>query len=332
MQEFLDYLRGGIQSCGLSGRHVLLGVSGGPDSVALLLGLLRLRNEHSLTIIAAHLNHRLRSSQADDDEQWVRELTDLLKVPLVVARHNVQQAATAEQRGLEETARRMRYDFLARAAQDHSCLHIVVAHNADDQAETVLHHILRGTGLAGLRGMPWLRPVNGDLVLARPLLETPRVQIEMWLAQNSQTTRHDSSNDDACFTRNRIRRELMPLLQTNFNPQIEAALRRLALQAAETEATLQCVAEQILSTAVVDRTPRCCRLNCDKLAGWPRHLIRVCMLLLWKQQNWPRRSMGFAAWNRLADVVVDGGRASLPSGFDAQRRNALLCVHLRDRP
>lgn len=309
---------------GLPGEPVLVAVSGGADSVALLRGLVNLREELRLRLVAAHFNHRWRGVESDADAAWVAAFCDSFGVDLVLGQRAETQSVPTTAR--EETARRQRYRFLEEAAITQGCTRIAVAHTADDQTETVLHHILRGTGLSGLRGMQPVRELPSGVRLVRPLLHTTRAEIVVFLAELGQDYRTDRSNDDVSLTRNRIRHALLPLLRSDYNPQVDEALRRLAQQAAEAEAALATAAELLLSQGLLESTPAVCRLNLIPLRSQPRHLIRQCLVHLWIRQHWPRQAMGFPEWDRLAELVQHGGTAMLPERIEASVRGELLVL------
>jgi tRNA(Ile)-lysidine synthase len=233
-------------------RTLVVGLSGGPDSVCLLdaLALMVERGDVDIALHAAHLNHSLRGADSDADEQLAREMADARNVPITVERRDI-GAAQAESGGsLEEVARSERYDFLAGVAQEVGAGAVAVGHNADDQAETVLHRIVRGAGLKGLRGIPLSRLIgDGSAVrVVRPLLRSTRKAIVAHLAERGVAFREDASNRDAAFTRNKIRHELLPLLKAEYNPSVGEALRRLARSADDAFELLLDVAH----TAVVD--------------------------------------------------------------------------------
>lgn len=211
---------------------VLLGVSGGADSVALLLALRGVGAE----VHAAHLDHALRP-ESGADAQWVSELCERLGVPCQVGR--VEVAKVAQKRGwnLEDAARRLRYDFLSRAAKAAGCRLILTAHTRRDQAETVLTELLRGEGQ--VRGIP---PQRGPV--ERPWLEVGREELEDWLREQGQDWREDSSNADPRWTRAWLRREVMPVLRARF-PAAETALARSGRWAAEDDAALRNWAEAL---------------------------------------------------------------------------------------
>ena len=183
------------------GGSVLCALSGGADSMALLTVLERLAKERGFTLYAAHFNHQLRGEESQRDEDFVTDWCQKRGIQLEVGRGDVAKQAEEEGKGVEETARAMRYGFLTEAARTLEADKIATAHNADDNAETLLLHLVRGTGLDGLTGIP---PVRG--ILIRPLLATPRQQIEAWLTQEGIPHVEDSSNQTDAYARNRLRR------------------------------------------------------------------------------------------------------------------------------
>lgn len=207
------------------GTKVLCALSGGADSVCLLHLLYRLRRLLDIRVAAAHYNHCLRGAESDRDEQFVRELVaqccgpdrspgplgvgqPLPGVELTVGRGDVAARAVRTRQGIEETARQMRYDFLQRAARELGCTVIATAHNADDNAETVLLHLMRGAGLRGLGGIP---PVRDNIV--RPLLTTTRGEIEDYLRTQGLPWVEDSTNRSDRYLRNRVRHQVIPALR-----------------------------------------------------------------------------------------------------------------------
>jgi tRNA(Ile)-lysidine synthase len=318
----------GVRDCG-----VLVGVSGGPDSMALLRGLISLREETSLRVVAGHVDHGLREASAED-AAWVAQESEALAVPIDVRRLNVGEFAKESGGGIEETARRVRYDVLTEIAAERECRFLAVAHTADDQAETILHHLVRGTGLGGLRGMPQERELTLGIRLIRPLLQVRREQVQAYLSEIGQTFREDESNSDPSFTRNRIRRRLLPLLREEFNPRVEEALLRLGGQVAEVQDVIEFLSEQLLSECLLEVTPGHVRLNCQPLTPQPPHLVREVLKTLWDRQHWPRGAMTFEHWDHLAQLAtgerrgasLPRNRLTLPGAIDAQRRGGLLMI------
>ena len=206
------------------GSVVLCAVSGGADSIYLLQRLYQLRGPLRFTLIAVHYNHHLRGNESDRDETFVREyvsrhcpaqpLEDLPPVPLTVGHGDVAAEAAKRKRGIEETAREMRYRFFYETAERFGADRIATAHNAGDNLETMLLHLVRGTGLQGLTGIP---PRQGKLI--RPLLTTTRQEIEAELCARHLPYVEDSSNSDPRYTRNRLRHQVLPLL-AELNPSL----------------------------------------------------------------------------------------------------------------
>lgn len=216
-----------------AGLRVAVAVSGGADSVGLLCALTEAAPEIGLVLAAAHVHHGIRGAEADQDEQFVVELANRIGVELWVHRVNTPAAARERKQTLEEAGRELRYawfrDLLAQGKADA----VATAHTLDDQAETVLHRMLRGAWTEGLGGIhPVIRCAAG--VILRPFLEARRDEIRVWLRAIEQPWREDTTNDDIVHTRNRIRRQLMPQL-AEYNPQIAEQLANLATIARDEE-------------------------------------------------------------------------------------------------
>ena len=218
---------------------LIVGASGGPDSCALLYALDRLKETHGLSLHVAHLNHNFRGQEAEDDAVFVAEIAKELGLPVTVVEEDPHEYQRV--RGIssfEQGAREMRYGFMARVAADAGARAVTVGHTADDLAETVLLHVLRGSGLYGLRGMgevsDWPWPADaGGLKLFRPLLDVTKDQTSEYCREIGRTYREDSGNYMWRFTRNKVRQDLMPRLAQDYNPQVRDALVRLARTAAE---------------------------------------------------------------------------------------------------
>ncbi len=305
---------------------LLVGVSGGADSVGLLRAIDACRRSLSLDVRVAHLDHGLRAESAED-ARWVQRLSGQFGLPAVYERVDVPKLATQTGQGIEHSARDARYEFFRRAAIDGCCSYVAVAHTADDQAETILHHVIRGTGLAGLRGMPESRPLSSEVMLIRPLLGVPRSDVLGFLGKLQQDYRIDASNDDERFTRNRLRHTLLPLLRDEFNPKAAEALARLGRQAGEVHRLVENLASALLESAIVERQDDRVVLACPVLRDADRHLVREALRLLWTDQRWPRQRMGFDDWDRLA-MLAQSGRSSksldLPHGIRAEQRGSTM--------
>ncbi len=206
-----------------AGDRVGVCVSGGADSVALLRLFEEMRTDLGISLCAVHLNHGLRGNDADADEKFASDLAQELDVPFFIAREDVAALARRNHWNLEDAGRRARYSFFEQLLRDGQCTKIAVAHTADDQAETLLARLVRGTGSRGLVG---IHPVRGEII--RPLLDSRREELREYLHAKKQTWREDASNLDTTRLRARIRHQLLPQLERDFAPAIVERLANLA--------------------------------------------------------------------------------------------------------
>lgn len=227
---------------------LVVGVSGGVDSVVLLHLLSFLLPTNRLVV--AHLHHELRA-EADEDALFVQQMAESYGLPVFIRRRDVRELAMTANLTIEEAGRKERYAFFAAVAQDVEAQAVAVAHHADDQAETVLMRLLRGSGLDGLRAMQaqGVLPNDDRIWLLRPLLNHTKTDIMAYAQQHDLPYRQDASNSETTYLRNRIRHELLPLMQT-YNPQIDAHLRQLALIAQEDYAFLNTILDARWPTLV----------------------------------------------------------------------------------
>jgi tRNA(Ile)-lysidine synthase len=221
------------------GETVVVAVSGGADSLALLHILHHIAPVIGFPLHVATLDHGLRGAESADDARFVSELAQHWGLPCTQGYTPLSEGG-AKQANIEARARQARYAFLAQVAHDVGATKIVLAHHADDQAETILMRLLRGAGLRGLVGMRAMsaHPFVPDLTLVRPFLAHTRAEIEAYCQEHDLQPRHDSSNDDLRYLRNRLRKQVLPLLHAHF-PQVERSLTRLGESAAVDEAFIQ---------------------------------------------------------------------------------------------
>lgn len=308
--------------------HVVIAVSGGADSVALLRAIcaLKQRAAGAGRLQVAHFDHRLRS-ESSADAAWVAELCAQLQVPCAIGKSDMQAAAALRRDGLEATGRAARYEFLTRTAEQLGARFLVTAHTADDQVETVLHRLVRGTGIGGLAGIPRTRSLTPSVTLVRPLLGVGRKQVLEYLQWTGQSYRVDATNADPRFTRNRLRHELLPLLRCEFNSDVDAALLRLANQAAESQQLIFQQAQQLVQHAAVV-APGQVELDAKKLANEPPLLIRETCKLAWTAAGLPLQAMGYDQWQQLESLVVGGGAATLnlPGDLRAERSGSQITI------
>jgi len=212
------------------GSRIGIGVSGGADSVAMLRIFAGLREPLGITVHVLHFNHQLRGAEADEDERFVKALAEKFNLAFESERADVGREARSRHANVEDAARRMRYEFFASVADARGLDRVAVAHTMNDQAETVLSHLLRGSGVAGLAG---IFPVAGLVV--RPLLDLGREELRAYLSELGQPWREDATNQDISRIRARIRHELIPVLLRDFEPAAVTRLSRLANHAREDE-------------------------------------------------------------------------------------------------
>ncbi len=318
--------RAGLRRDGL----LLLALSGGPDSVALLHALRELQPRLGFRLAAAHLNHRLRGGESDRDEAFVRELCAGLNVELVVEQATGLDPAASN---LEERARRARYEFLARVARRLGASHVATAHHADDQAETVMLRLLRGTGVAGLGAMApvdALSCVQGEpptVMLIRPMLRVWREEIMAYLAAIGARFVSDSSNEYRNFVRNRVRGELLPTLERDYAPGLRRRLAALADEMRELDDFVTRAASVELERRMRDGT-----LGLDGFVGLHPTLATALLRAfiacrIGSLRRFTRHHI--EDLRRLCLADSPSASVALPGGWRAARRYALLVLERR---
>jgi tRNA(Ile)-lysidine synthase len=210
-----------------AGERLLLCVSGGPDSTAMLYAFDTISKEAGLRPFVAHVNHCLRGAESDSDQGYVEDTARSLHIPVICSREDTAACSRLDKISIETAARRLRYDFFIRTAKELGIDIIATAHTKDDQAETVLMRVIRGTGFRGLRGIPVKNNING-ITIIRPLIYLTRKEILSYLASKGINPRTDRSNAKAKFFRNSVRLRLLPAIRKQYNPDIRNALSNLA--------------------------------------------------------------------------------------------------------
>jgi tRNA(Ile)-lysidine synthase len=269
-------------------------VSGGADSVALFCLLARLSGTLGITLAAVHFDHSLRGSESDEDVRFVSELARRHGIEFISAREDVAAIAAQNRWNLEDAARRVRYRFFEQVVAEGHATRIAVAHTADDQAETVLARILRGTGPKGLTG---IYPISGHAgCIVRPLLNVRREELRDYLRDRGETWREDSSNRDVTKQRARIREKLLPVLAVDFSPQIVDHLSQLARFSREEEVFWEALVEERFETFSREADGRVAIRASDLLSP----------LCLEMQRDSPGRSLGelFAPERALTERVI----------------------------
>jgi len=280
---------------------VLVAVSGGRDSVALLRALARVRDPSAGSLVVANFNHGWRGAESDGDEVFVQRLSDALQLPCEVGRAPTGLAAVHT--GLEVTARQLRYQFLRATADRLGARYVATAHTADDQVETILHRIVRGTGLRGLAGIPRIRPLSPLTTLVRPMLHIHRPELQAYLDDLQQVFREDSSNAATHHTRNRIRHQLLPTLRRDYNPCVEQAVQRLGELAHQAQLTVDALADTLRTQCVSYPQANRVRIDCVPLRNQSPYLVRELLHAVWCQLHWPRQDMSERKWRELCRLV-----------------------------
>jgi tRNA(Ile)-lysidine synthase len=309
-------------------------VSGGPDSVAMLRALMPVAPG---PLVIAHLNHQLRGAESEEDEAFVRQLHCQLVAsdpnPLQLQCHRLDVRGAAGKDNLHKTARRLRYEWLTQVARDTGAAWVATGHTADDQAETLLHRLLRGTGLRGLAGIRRERDLAPGIKLVRPLLDIRRSDVLVFLEQLGQPFRQDSSNSNRKFMRSRLRHELLPLLASEYNPAVADVLCRLAQQAAEAQAFIETHAASLLASAELPRAGDTVVLDTRLLMS--KSPMEVCevLWLLWQREGWPLGEMGFEKWREIAEIIRGERPAlDLPGGVYVRRTGHVVQVKKATAP
>jgi tRNA(Ile)-lysidine synthase len=311
------------------GDLVLVAVSGGPDSVALLHALHSLRAVYGIRLHAAHLEHGLRGEAGVEDMQFVESLCAGMGVPATSRRTSILERAEASTLSIEAVARQARYAFLSEVAKETGAARIATGHNANDQAETVLLNLIRGSGVAGLRG---IRPaIEGKII--RPLIEAKRDEVLLYLKEKGLDFRTDASNLDDAYDRNRVRKTLLPLLEAEFNPRMVDSLVRTA-------SVFSLVAEY-LDERVAEVTEASCKFGDGRItvdlgafAPAPRVIKLFTLYSLVRSLEGDDQVVSFDMLTALANFAErskSGSRIDVGSGIVAAREFANLTLG-RDVP
>jgi tRNA(Ile)-lysidine synthase len=313
-ETFPAHLAAGLEAVGFLAGPALIAVSGGADSVALLVGLRAVAATRSDVppFTVAHVEHDLRPTAARD-ATFVTTLAERLGLPCHCARVAVRTAPRRGE-GLEGLARRLRYQSLHDIARACGAVSVVVAHTADDQAETILHRIARGTGLAGLAGMPARRRLGAGVDLLRPLLTVPGAATRAFLRDRGESWCEDETNADRRFARNYLRHEILPRLADGPYPAVRQSIIRLGQQAAEAAAALEGVAAGLLATHARRLADGGTAFDAVALAGHHPHVVAEVFASLWRREDWPRRDMTRDHYRLMAGMVAACAEGQRPGG------------------
>jgi tRNA(Ile)-lysidine synthase len=314
--------------------------------MALLRALLAIRPLNATgKIYAGHVNHQLRPAADREARQlaaWCRQSG----CPLHVRTAAPGELAAIEGDGLEAAARTVRYRLLTEMAHQLGARHVVTAHHQDDQVETVLFRLLRGTGLSGLRGMPRVRALSETVTLVRPLLEVPRAVVRDYLAVLQQPSCDDASNRELTFKRNRLRQELLPYLREHFNSDVDGALLRVARQSADACGAIQTLVDPIIERLVPRWVPsaatqvqieaesrpkaRWLQLEAHELASTSDYLLCEAVRTVWRRFGLPMQQMDARWWQHLAEMLRSATDSvpplNLPGNLQARREEQQVVI------
>jgi tRNA(Ile)-lysidine synthase len=288
------------------GDRVVIGVSGGADSISLLHLLWSLREKYRLQLCAAHLNHGFRGEEADEDARFVESFSSQLGIPCYIRKVDVPQYRQERKVSAQLAAREVRYRFFQDIVREWGANKLALAHNRDDQAETVLLRLIRGAGLDGLCGIPPVRPGEG-FVIIRPLLAVSREMIEQYCVENDLNFRTDWSNFKTVYLRNKVRLELLPYLKKEFNSQIDSLLAQTAEMLQDERNYLEQEAEKIFSELVEEVEPKKVKIN---LAGFKKQPVAIQRRLLRKAVIFLGGNPQDLSFNRMSELLhlIEKGR------------------------
>lgn len=232
-----------------NGDKIIIGVSGGPDSICLLNILNALKNKLNIEIAVAHINHMIRT-EADEETEYVKKFCEKINVPCFIKKVNVLELAKQTKRGTEEAGRDERYKFFEEILNKTNSNKIATAHNSNDRAETVILNIVRGSGIAGLKGIE----ANRENKYIRPLIETSREKIEKYCIENNLEPKYDKSNNENIYSRNKVRNELIPYIKKEFNQNIIQTINRLSELATEENEYLEKLTKDAYNSIKMEET------------------------------------------------------------------------------
>jgi tRNA(Ile)-lysidine synthase len=331
-ENLLAAVRRTLEEAGLTaGETLVVAVSGGPDSTALLHALAALCSGRDLRLVGAHLNHGFRGAEAEGDAAYAQGLCERLNVPFVGESIDVPALQRRRHLSAQAAAREVRHTFLRKVAAAVGARYIALGHNRDDRIETVLLNILRGSGLEGLAGLTACDPP-----LVRPLLSVPRAEIEAYCVFHALQPRQDSSNQKTDYTRNRMRAELLPHLASYYNQCVGDSLLRLSELAIADSELLECLAREALQTVTMRQDPEECVLDAARLSALPLALKRRVLRLAIAAVRGDLRDIGMETTERIlrALALERTEAALLPMQGAVAVEVALVppAVHIRRRP
>lgn len=312
---------------------IVVAVSGGADSTALLTALNEIRPDKTRMIVA-HYNHALRGAESDADQAFVETFAASHGIPCVVQRADRMEVSNRS----ENSLRKLRHQFLKDVAKARGARWIAMAHQADDQVETFLHHLLRGSGPSGLSGIQTFRSVSFGTDIVRPFLDVSRSQIQSYLAESNQPFRTDLSNESPDYARNRIRNELLPFLRAFTNSKsLDSRLLSACELICEEHLVFKELAdrwlakvgyalEERLDTSLnEDASKRFFSVPIPMCRNEPWPIVREALVMIWHRMDWPLREMNHMHWRRLQRLVEVASQTTHAKRLDLPGQIAATC-------
>ncbi len=321
----------------MQGVTVLVAVSGGADSVALTRLLHQVSPDHS-RLVLSHFNHRLRGKDSDADEMFVQNMAVELGCELIVERAEAVKSGSNHGHGLEANARQQRYAFLEKAAKRCGARYVATAHTKDDQVETILQRIFRGSSLRGLAGIPIQRKLRDGITLMRPLLQVSRSELQEFLSELDQPYRVDQSNFSPQFTRNRVRHELIPLIQDIFSKTIANGVLALGNDSRQMSQLVRPLVDQLIEQGFrrggQSAIAHGLEVDCKAIRHHGDTILIEAFIQIWNANHWPLQQMNRQKWIDLAELALgdkNHGSINLPGDLKATRKgNSLFILEVDD--
>lgn len=298
------------------GSRVLIGISGGADSIALTHFLCSMKEKFCLTLIGIHIHHGIRAEDADKDAEFVKQFCEEREIPFFLFHHDILKEAKEKNLGIEEAGRKARYRDFNQVAQKYQADVIAVAHNRNDQAETVLMHLCRGAGMKGLSAIPYQREK-----IIRPLLDCTREEIEQYCKEQKLDFRMDKTNFCDCYARNKVRNHLIPWMQKEMNVNCVRHIAEAAQILQEEGSFLDAIAEESFQESIVKKEEKNLILDGNRLKNFSpviqRRMIRKAIFYLKKD----RKDISYSHIQSVLNLMENqtGKKVSLPGGIQAEQ-------------
>ncbi len=326
---FLDKVKSTIKKYNMlqKGDSVIAGISGGPDSITMLRVLAELKEEYSLNILVAHLDHKFRGEESSEDRRFCEGLAKGYGIEIISEEIDVPRISREKGISPEEAARFARYDFFKRIAKERGITKIAVGHTRDDQAETVLMRIIRGTGMKGMGGISPVKDMQGFKII-RPLIELSRKEVEGFISEAGLKFRIDSSNKKTIFTRNKIRLGLIPYLEKEFNPNIKEVLANMAENLQVEDEFLERYAKR-KSKGMSKVRDRAITIDLKKFKKQPEAIRKRILRAVFEELKGDLRRLTYQHWKEIEGLISErpvNSIVDLPAGISiVKSKGTLVC-------